>query len=125
MMYNPRTEQYLAVGDPVTVADPVTLRGAGTIRDFTKNDQGQVFVAVDLDAKLYSFPIEQVVLRGVGKLLVDMADTSTTRLIYTLVDLHESRYFLNFRAATKDERTAYVEAIEEEINRRIPPRRRI
>lgn len=123
MMYNPLTEQYLDLGDQVVFAEGA---GAGTIRDFTRDGHGQLFVAVDVGGKRRALPIEEVTLLGAGKLAhVDMSATTTTRLIYTMIDLHESRYFRDFRAATKDERSAYVEAIEEEINRRIPPTRRI
>lgn len=126
-MYNQHTEQYLDLGDPVIATDPETLREAtGTIRGFTKNDHALVFVDVDVEGKLRTFPIGTVVLRGASKLArADMSATCTTRLIYTLVDLHESRYFLDFRAATRDDRAAYVEAVEVEINRRVPPTRRL
>lgn len=121
MMYNPRTEQYLDLGDQVTFAE-----GAGIVRGFTQDGHSHVFVDVDVGGTLRTLPIEEVILRGAGKLArIDMSATTTTRLIYTMIDLHESRYFRDFRAATKDERSAYVEAIEKEINHRVPPTRKL
>jgi len=125
-MYNPRTEQYLVVGDPVAVPHPTGNAALGTIDGFTRPTQGQCLVAVVIEDGVAAFPIEDVVLHGTSKLVLgDLAILPTTRLIYTLIDLHESRYFRDFRAATKDERAAYVEAIEKEINHRIPPTKRL
>lgn len=125
LFYNPRTEQYLVPGDKVTFAEGAGA-DTGIVHDFLQDGHNHVFVDVVVGTKTRTLPIEEVVLCGSGKLArIDMSATTTTSLIYTMIDLHESRYFHDFRAATKDEREAYVEAIEEEINRRIPPRMRI